>query len=447
MTSFLAGISGKFRFPFLISTFTPVLIFLFLVRILIVPKIPHFLESPFWEPVKGFDDGWEFLTILFVAIVLSVLLGALNTPLIRMYEGYPWENWWIGQRRIRFYQRKYDELAAERDGWISLRRIIRDNSEYWADKDEQDMLARSVQFRGNQAALEIRNAFPEARSILPTQLGNVIRAFETYPRRQYGMGAITLYPRLVSVVDEDYSEVMQQSKSSLDFMLNSATLAGMLSGVILLTSLLYPASLVEAWSTLGAILQALVFLLLARWFYQQGLGAAASWGNTVKAAFDLYRNDLVAKLGFDYAPKSVNEERRLWENITRRIAFGDPQPDLAVELMPYVPLSEPDFDVSNAEGIELESLRTLEMAGDEYVIRIFVRNSTLDEPASGITIRDTLPEAYYLTIESLSASKGGVAVTGNNPYKFTFDATIKPGDFLTLCYRIRTLPTQCPACT
>src|SRR5262245_29793046 len=117
VTGLLTGISGQFGFTFLVSTFTPVLISLFMFRILVVPNIPFFLESRFWEPVKGFDTAWEFLAILFVAIVLSILLEALNTPLIRIYEGYPWQHHWWGKRRIRHYQRQFDQLQAERVGW------------------------------------------------------------------------------------------------------------------------------------------------------------------------------------------------------------------------------------------------------------------------------------------------------------------------------------------
>jgi hypothetical protein len=79
------------------------------------------------------------------------------------------------------------------------------------------------------AGRRLNEEFPiERTSVLPTRLGNVIRSFEDYPERQYGMDGVTLWPRLVAKINKDHATVIEDAKITFDFLLNSAVLSAVL---------------------------------------------------------------------------------------------------------------------------------------------------------------------------------------------------------------------------
>ena len=92
MTGLLGGIFSKFQLSIVSSTFIPVLIFVVLLRVLVVPLIPGAMESELLAPVRVIAEAWEFFLILFAVVVLGIFMYNINIPLIRMYEGYPWQD-------------------------------------------------------------------------------------------------------------------------------------------------------------------------------------------------------------------------------------------------------------------------------------------------------------------------------------------------------------------
>ena len=51
----------------------------------------------------------------------------------------------------------------------------------------------------------------------------------------------------------------------------------------------------------------------------------------MRAAFDLYRLDLLKPLGYQHQPVSAQEERALWRRINVRLLY----PDVAIDVPPY----------------------------------------------------------------------------------------------------------------
>jgi hypothetical protein len=181
----------------------------------------------------------------------------------------------------------------------------------------------------------VTNEYPGAELVLPTRLGNVVRAFEEYPRAVYGISAISLWPRLIAVVDKDYKPVLDEAKASLDFMINASFLSGLLSASIFVAGLLVP----ERIHWVPWLLQLSLAALAARLFYVASIGQAASWGAQVKSAFDLFRWDLLKKLGYERPGISPEAERELWKHVSQRMIYGNP-PE-GVPLMPYVRPARP----------------------------------------------------------------------------------------------------------
>jgi hypothetical protein len=456
MTSILSSISGKFNFSLLLGTFVPAFVFILLVRMLVVPLVPGALDAPLLTPLKTIDESWEIFTILLVAIVLSGLLYSLNTPLIRIYEGYPWQDTWLGRKRREHYKAELDALRAEKEGWPELFDALkkqlddlRENDSSHAERGAQpnSNLPRlqermaAVRESGNQAAKRINEDFPKPDSVLPTRLGNAIRAFENYPERQYRMAGISLYPRLIAKIDKEYAGSIDEAKANLDFMLNSATLSALLTLCLLAAGLVYPKSLPSFTAWALWLTGIVAFVLATVWFYSQSIGRAQAWGTLVKGAFDLYRGELLKQLGYDYDPSTIEEERAIWDNISKRLIYGDP-PKGRAELMPYKPAEKPKSEptsVQDETGAALELLRGIDRANGDGTITVSIQVRNVDQDGKGancVVLADTVPDGYGFEWDSAAVSSGAVRVEGTNPYRFHCDAQVKQDAPLLLTYRI-----------
>src|SRR5262249_41132653 len=138
--------------------------------------------------------------------------------------------------------------------------------------------------------------------VLPTRLGNVIHSFEDYSYREYGIAAVAFWPRLVAVISKEYAAVIDDAKASFDFMLNSSLLSYGLALLTLAAGLVFGVPSATPATALAWLGQVVVFALLGWLFYRFSVGQAAGWGEAVRAAFDLFRGDLLDKIGYHKLP-------------------------------------------------------------------------------------------------------------------------------------------------
>lgn len=456
MTGILSSISGKFNYSFMVGTFTPVLVFVLLARVLVVPLLPGAVELPLLEPIRTLGEAaWELLVLFLGTVVLSILVFSLNIPILRFYEGYPWLDTWLGQYKVRRYQRQWDALNNEKTSWAALHAALTAELEALkkanpADEKiaqlEQQMA--DVRQHGNQAARLLLDGFPRRGSVLPTRLGNAIRAFENYPQWQYGMASITLYPRLVGVIKGEYATAIDEAKAGLDFMIHSCTLTITLLLLQLLAALAFPGTLSTLYKGLDFppapwfpwLQLALTLALLglaAAWMYRQSIGRAHNWGELVRGAFDLYRSDLLKSLGYSYTFKTAEEERLLWGAISRRLIFGDP-PKGKGELPRYAPAAAAACAAQDPAGATLELTRGFgpPLPDGSQAVILQVRNSGDKPTGAGWTLTDTVPEGFVFAFNSQKLDAGEVTVSGTNPYTFRPSAPLEAGKTLHLSYRI-----------
>lgn len=417
MTGALSAVSKQFTKSLVLGTFLPTAVFVIVSLVLLDWLSPRAL--PLFKPLEALGTGWRITVILLVTLVLSGLLYNLNIPILRLYEGYPWRNGWIGKKLIKRHQIRLDALKARRQ---AFRRVIR-------EKVSEESITRFEAWR-TIVGLQVSNRYATQSSlVLPTHLGNVLRSFETYPDRQYGMSSITLWPRLVAKIDKSYAAAIDEAKSSFDFMLNSSVLSGALALTLLVVGLFQPVS-----PNLGVwLLEILVLMILWQLFYRGSIGRAAAWGDTVKGAFDLYRWDLLKQLGYGRVPATVADERALWSTISRHLIYGYPR---TVEPAKYAPAStfahgEPlNSDLEVGRGVGKPD------ADGTIAVTISVRNAGV-RPADSLVITDALPEDYYYVWGSASVERHDVRFSGTNPYHFYLeDCTLSPGDVLLLTYLV-----------
>jgi hypothetical protein len=314
MTSFLSTISGQFAKNILIGTLFPVVLFVMAITAVVLPLAdvtPHVafgLIFP-WEV----DSTVAALTVF--VLITTVLLFALNIPLIRLYEGYPWQNSWLGQWRTKDQRRRARLLQQVRERARLLTRQTHEaNVSNALPPDFSTLLNRSGQ---------ARSSFPvKETSILPTRLGNVIRAFEGYPMLKYGIDAIILWPRLAQKLPKEVQEALDDAKASFDFMLNCSVLSAVSAVAEMTTGLIRHHSSYSSYAGTW-LLWTTFFLALSYLFYLGAINRAASWGTEVKVAFDLYRFELLSALGYKIDVSGPKEERALWEEISYQLLYPD----------------------------------------------------------------------------------------------------------------------------
>lgn len=424
MNNLLSAISGQFSKSLLLSVMLPVVVFLLLAWVLVVPLIPQSVTWRAW--LSGLDTEWQVAALTLVVLLLTALLYNLNGLIIRFYEGYPWQGSLFGRWRAGVHQKEFNKA---RERWTGLRTLLsrkgarimpgfEDAKAYW-----------------NRLGRDLNSRFPtDEDAVLPTRLGNILRGFEDYPERQYKMESITLWPRLVAQIDERYAGRIDEAKSSLDFMLNSSLLCGLLALLFGMVRLYFPVGLAELSAWFPALLVFLALLGGSLLLYVLSLSRAAAWGELVKGAFDLYRQDLLKALGPWEEPASRDEETGLWEKVSNLIIYSDlttsPPPD-------YKPSAPPPTSVTAAQAASpLEVTRGARrgLMGYALTIHLQIRNPDPAQVATKVSVQDRLPDGWLVEWGSAHTAAGPVEVLGTNPYRFPL-GDLGAGQSVHLTYR------------
>ncbi len=323
MTSFLTAVSGQFTKSVVLGFFLPAVLFLIVCTGVVLPTAGLSLTA-FTAGVFPWEKESTLLAQTFAVVLLTVLLYNLNIPIIQLYEGYPWEKSWLGAWLKGRQQQRLAEAKSLRARSRGFRHQL--------PKDGDPILADAL-VEAQQYAAELQNSeYPErADLILPTRLGNVIRSAERYSAVQYGMDAVVFWRTLVAAIPSDYGEVVDSSKTPFDFMVNCSFLSAVAAALITAGGILqnHPFSWTAGWPWLR---WALVFALLWQVFYRMAITRAAAWGSKIRGAFDLYRFDLLKKLGYTIVPTTHEEELALWAEINYRLYYPD---DDSVTDVPY----------------------------------------------------------------------------------------------------------------
>lgn len=418
MTSILSAISGHFSKALILGTFLPVVLFVVLGVVFVVPLFPPDVALP--KTLEALAAEWKLVVVTLTAVVLTALLYNLNVPLIKLYEGYPWQESWLGRRRARSYQLKVEGAQAR---WKGMRTLLR-------ALPEDDARRPKILAHWNEIGRRMNREFPLESKVLPTRLGNVIRSFEDYPKRQYHISAIPVWPRLIAKIDKDYAAATDDAKTSFDFMINCSALSATLALLILFVGLLYPAGLGPAsawgWWLSGVVLFCFLYYLA----YLGAVDAASAWGDMVKGSFDLYRWELLKQFGFRELPATSDEERELWKNISQRMVFGD---------TPTVPPAVYEPSKQASRPAEVRSARGVGRPQADGSVEVTLRVTNVDaerREATNVVVTDSAPAGFDYEWNSAGVVGGSrpLEVSGLNPYHFHV-GTLTCGETVTITYR------------
>ncbi len=225
--------------------------------------------------------GWRQIAVASLAlVVVAMLLQPLELAAIRLLEGY-----WGNNRLLR--------PLAEHGLWLHRRRraMLRLRIESGAGPLEK----RNAAEARKQLAL-----YPlDPADLLPTLLGNRLRAAEEVPGRRYGLNALVLFPHLYAIMPASTTAWLDDLRNQLDVAVRLA-LAFATTGVVISVLL----ARYGWWLALPAAL-----LLLSWLSYRAAAVAAIRYGAAVVAAFDLHRFELI-KTFRRPLPEGSDQERK-----------------------------------------------------------------------------------------------------------------------------------------
>jgi hypothetical protein len=272
----------------------------------------------FWAVVAGLagsQAGWQrvdarwnhldstahiLLTVIAIALLVlfALVLAASEGALLGLYEGY-WGDWPPGRW-----------LASPGKRWHAWRRKQ-------AGSNYEFIYRNYPRYREPPEPPAAGEPVPEPRpeQIMPTRLGNIIKAAELYPgdEGRYGMDAVFFWPRLYQVIPDSARNSLDDARTSMTLMLNICTLALVISAGAFIALVFWFVKPADAWWAAaggGAV---------AAWLgYRSALGPARVYGDLVRSMYDLYRGDLLAKLGFAL-PATLAGEQELWQNLGERM--------------------------------------------------------------------------------------------------------------------------------
>ncbi|MDI5909836.1 MULTISPECIES: hypothetical protein [Streptomyces] len=255
---------------------------LFVAGVLALVRAGSFSGRSNWRAVR--PHGPEAaLGVILAVVVCAALLGLLVQPfqvrLVRVLEGY-WDRWVLTARLAGLLAR------LQRRRWQALHR--RAHGQTGGDRD----------LRVRADARRRLAAHPPAHVLLPTALGNALRAGELSAGERYGLRTLTSWPRIFLQVSDRMSEVLRSTRDALETAVNFCWAFLALMGVG--TTALYDEP--SQWWLCGAA------LVLAAVSYKGAVTAAQAYSGLMHVVYDLHRFDLLDALHYPLPVDRASED-------------------------------------------------------------------------------------------------------------------------------------------
>jgi hypothetical protein len=275
LTSLSGGLLGLLDRRFVLSVWLPAMLLWGGLGALVVTGLGWPAAVHWWLRQPG-----QFQAVLLVVALAGItfwayLVAALVPAFIRVGEGY-WPRWL--SKLARWRRRKH--------------------------------LARQATLKKDAAAFARWHAdYPlRASSVMPTRLGNVLRAAEDHALDRYGINAIVVWPRLYLLLPDSFTAAMAAAKTPLDLMavIGALAVAFTVAGTTI-------AGVMLSWYV--ALACAAGGLLVTGLAYEGALQAARPYAQLIRAGFDVHRGLLLDAIGLR-RPRTYSEELGQWKQLS-----------------------------------------------------------------------------------------------------------------------------------
>jgi hypothetical protein len=243
-----------------------------------------------------------------VAVLITVLLGVgasglivqrFTTSVLRLLEGY-----WpaaLDPLRRQLIEHKRRRSVADETAWQELApQVLSPHATPTADQLSE--FARLDQLRHRRPSRSNR--------LMPTRIGNILRAAETMPADKYGLDAVAVWPRLWLTLPDTTRQELLAARSALD-------------------------------SAVGAVAWGLLFCAFTTWSWLAlpiGLIIAAAavtvwvparsevFADLLESTYDLHRTALYQQLRWPL-PTNPEQERQSGQQLTAYLWRGSDEPN------------------------------------------------------------------------------------------------------------------------
>ena len=294
LTSLSGGLLGLLDRRFVLSAWLPAMLLWGGLGALVVTGTGWQAATHWWLSRPG-----QFqVTLLVLALAwitfCAYLLAALVPVFIRIGEGY-WPRWlsWLA-------------------GWHRNRHLVR------KAKLGKDAAA----FGRWHADYPLRTA-----SVMPTRLGNILRAAEDHALDRYNINAIVVWPRLYVLLPDQFTAAMAAAKTPLDLM----AVIGALATAFAVAGTTIAAIMLPWYAALACAGGSLLVGCLA---YAGAVQAARPYAQLIRAGFDVHRGLLLDAADLR-RPRTYSEERNQWEQLSHLWLQGTPEGPAGASLLGY----------------------------------------------------------------------------------------------------------------
>ncbi|WP_189312051.1 hypothetical protein [Streptomyces brasiliensis] len=258
---------------------------LFVAGILALVRAGSFSGRSDWEavwPQRPVAVFGALTTIAVCASLLGLLLQPFQVRAVRVLEGY-WDRWPVTARLAGVL------AGLQRRRLQALRRRAHSTA-----RGDTDLRVRA----------DVRRrlaAHPPADVLLPTALGNALRAGELSAGERYGLTTLTSWPRIFPQVSDRMAEALGSARDALDTAVNFCWAFLVLTGAG--GAALYDEP--SAWWWCGSC------LVLAAVAYKGAVTTAQAYSGLMHVVYDLHRFDLLAALHYPLPADRESEEETL----------------------------------------------------------------------------------------------------------------------------------------
>jgi hypothetical protein len=237
------------------------------------------------------------LGAVLVVAFSAIMVQRLTQPMLWLLEGY-WPASLYPVTRLGRHRHRLRK-SADDNAWQQLH-CQRETSELTGQQHLH--LARLEHRRRHRPILD--------HELMPTRVGNILRASETRPYHRYGLAAVVVWPRLWLLLPELARQELTSARESLDESV-AAVIWGL--GFLAFTPLAWWAAPVGIVTATAAV---------AWWVPSR----AEVFADLVEAAYDLYRNNLYQQLRWPL-PATPADEHGSGQQLTKYLDRGSDKPD------------------------------------------------------------------------------------------------------------------------
>jgi len=242
---------------------------------------------------------------LLLVIIVAAPFEAFTPTFLRWAEGY-WGNHrllrWVYERR-RTHHRQIVEESQKQFGEMRA-------------KQDREPLSFQQEHRLQRLEELLHHYPPDPKRAMPTFVGNIIRAAEDHARVRYGLDPIVTWVRLYPSISSTIQDSLEDSLTILNFSVR-----------LMVQSMFFAVVGVTIELASGKWLM-ILFILAISWTithlaYEAAIQAAKSYGELIRAAFDLYRFDLYQSLHLPLPTQNGDDEQKKGDALTRFLWRGD----------------------------------------------------------------------------------------------------------------------------